>query len=155
MNLTHRRRWLLQDRGADAAAELWRSGRGREVAWPAYAEYRHLNSSRPRWCWRRRTSTTIPLTRAPGTSVPSVNAATCCTIGRSTAAVAGSRTVQPGARGSVARPLWALVTAGEGCARERDVYGKIVGTLGANGRGRERWSRISTLTHSMFWCTKP
>jgi len=37
---------LGDGRWFDGAAELWRSGRGREVAWPAYAEYRHLRSTK-------------------------------------------------------------------------------------------------------------
>jgi hypothetical protein len=37
---------LGDGRWFDAAAEVWRSGRGREVAWPAYAEYRQLRSTK-------------------------------------------------------------------------------------------------------------
>jgi hypothetical protein len=37
---------LGDGRWFDAEAELWRNGRGREIAWPAYAEYRLLASTK-------------------------------------------------------------------------------------------------------------
>jgi ribosomal protein S14 len=37
---------LGDGRWFDADAEVWRNGRGREIAWPAYAEYRKLASTK-------------------------------------------------------------------------------------------------------------
>ena len=64
---------LGDGRWFDEAHETWRDGRGREVNWPAYGEYRNLKQTR--LCSPPLISTMTRATRGPATCARSANAA--------------------------------------------------------------------------------